>query len=117
MNIKKAISLAKGNDEERVGFNLKIPKTLKSEFEHFCKENDVSVTAMILALMRTVLDEELKDSKNENSIVELQKSIMEMNKLIDFGVDETDIGFNPYVVKMALERKFKILAGMNPDEE
>lgn len=117
MNIKKAISLAKGSDEKRVGFNLQIPATLKSEFELFCKANDVKVTAMILALMQTALDDNSKDDTNEDSLISLQKSITTMNELIEFGLDETDVGFNPYVVKQAAERKFKILAGINPDEE
>ena len=117
MNIKKAISLAKGNDEKRVGFNLQIPATLKSEFELFCKANDVKVTAMILALMQTALDEDLKGGQNVDTISSLQSTLMTMNELIENNVGELEIGFNPIVVKKATERKLNMLAGINPDEE
>lgn len=70
MNIKKAISLAKGNDAKRVGFNLQIPVELKTKFEEFCKNNDVKVTAMILSLMEMALEEE-----NENKYHEVRSDI------------------------------------------
>lgn len=72
MNIKKAISLARGSDEKRVGFNLQIPAILKSEFEHFCKDNGVKVTTMILALMQTMVDEV---KEKEALISEIEKDI------------------------------------------
>jgi len=117
MNINKAISLAKGSDEKRIAFNLKIPETLKSDFEKFCKKNNVKVTAMLLALMQTALDEDLRDNRNIDSVTSLQNTIMTMNELIDNNVDESDVGFNPLVVKKAAERKLSVLAGMSPDEE
>jgi hypothetical protein len=117
MNINKAISLAKNSDDKRVSFNLKIPSTLKTEFENFCKKNEVKMTAMILALMQTALDENLKGSKNEDTVSSLQSTLMTMHELIENNVDESDVGFNPIVVKRATERKLNILAGIVPDEE
>ena len=117
MNINKALSLAKNSDDKRIAFNLKIPSILKKEFESFCKKNDVKVTAMILALMQTALDENLKGEQNVETISSLQSTIMTMNELIENNVDESDVGFNPIVVKKAVERKLNILAGINPDEE
>ena len=117
MNIKKALSLAKNSDDKRIAFNLKIPSVLKTEFEFFCKKNDVKVTAMILALMRTTLDEDLKGEHNVDTVSSLQSTLMTMHELIENNVDESDVGFNPIVVKKAVERKLNILAGLNPDED
>lgn len=117
MNIKKAISLAKSGDEKRVGFNLQIPATLKAEFEHFCKANNVKVTAMILALMQTALDDDLNGNTNHDTLVSLQNTIISMNQAIEIGLDESDIGIDPILVKKAAERKLNMLAGINPDEE
>ena len=87
MNIKKAISLAKGSDEKRVGFNLQMPATLKAEFEQFCKINEVKMTAMILALMRTALneDKEKKDAidKLEFNLSQLEDQRAMLQKVYD----------------------------------
>lgn len=117
MNIKKTLSLAKKSDDKRIAFNLKIPSVLKTEFEYFCKKNDVKVTAMILALMQTALDEDLKGEQNVDTISSLQSTLRTMHELIENNVDESDVGFNPIVLKKAVERKLNILAGINPDEE
>jgi len=117
MNIKKAVSLAKNSDDKRIAFNLKIPSILKTEFENFCKRNDVKVTAMILALMQTALDEDLKGEQNAETISSLQSTLMTMHQLIENGVDESDVGFNPIAVKKATEKKLNILAGIIPENE
>lgn len=105
MNIKKAISLAKGSDEKRVGFNLQMPSILKLEFEQFCKANEVKMTAMILALMRTALDEEKeKDDaidKIEFKISQLEDQRVMLQKVYDTTGDEikTEDGSIKYVKK------------------
>ncbi len=60
--LSKAIKLAKGNEEPKIGLSVQVPKNLKDEFENICKENNVSMSSMLLSLIQVAIDE----SKNEN---------------------------------------------------
>jgi hypothetical protein len=67
MIMKKAVMKAKRNDEEKVGLNIKIPISMKNEFEQLCKENGVSMTAMMLSLIEVAI-EEFKGAHNIHDI-------------------------------------------------
>lgn len=60
--LSKAIKLAKGTEEPKIGLSVQVPKSLKDEFENICKENNVSMSSMLLSLIQVAIDE----SKNEN---------------------------------------------------
>ena len=57
MTLNKALVKAKRNDEEKVGLNIKIPISLKNEFDELCKNNGVSMTAMMLSLIEVAIEE------------------------------------------------------------
>jgi len=182
----RAIDLAK-REGKKVPVNFQVYPELKDKFENLCKQNKVTVTGLLTALMESAIEESqgiyfnidvksfmninqrileiekelssayhwegddyvlnyeyennhkfiqrlesLRNEKlrleqiitinqnggvNDESIIELKNTIQNMNKLINDNVDESDVGFNPLVVKKAAERKLNILAGINPDEE
>lgn len=54
---KQAVKKAQSAESKKVGFNLQIPMDFKSEFERQCKQDNVTVTSMILSLMEVSLVE------------------------------------------------------------
>jgi len=62
MLLKNALKNAKRSDEDKVGLNIKVPVSLKNEFDTLCKKHGVSMTSMMLSLMETAIDEDQKSS-------------------------------------------------------
>jgi len=58
MSLNKALMKAKRTDEEKVGLNIKVPISLKNNFDALCKKNSVSMTSMMLALIENAVDED-----------------------------------------------------------
>jgi hypothetical protein len=77
MNINEALRDAKRNDEEKVGLNIKVPVSLKNDFERVCREKGVSMTSMMLSLIkltvRTLEKEKIDPVKVQAQIVELEE--------------------------------------------
>lgn len=71
--LNKAIELAKGNEEPKVGLSVQVPKSLKDEFENICKENNVSMSSMLLSLIQVAVDE---IDEKENVILDINKSLL-----------------------------------------
>ena len=57
MDIKKAFRNAKSMEEEKVGLNIKVPISLKNDFEEACKKNGTSMTSMMLSLIKMTVEE------------------------------------------------------------
>jgi hypothetical protein len=106
MSLKKILSKAKRTDEEKVSMTIKIPTTLKKDFDELCKKNKVSITSMLLTFIEDVVDEDKNDNSDE-SINNLQDILINMNQLIENGIDESDIGFDPSLIKKATEAKLR----------
>jgi len=116
--LKQALAKAKKENEKKVSINFQVPISLKEEFDNLCRNNTVSLTAMLNSLMEVAIDEskiDTTDTKNE-SISQLQSTIMSMHELIEKNVDESDVGFDPFTVKQAAENKLKKLAGIQPNK-
>jgi len=122
MLLNKALKKAKRTDEEKVGLNIKVPIGLKNEFDEVCKNNGVSMTTMMLALIETVVDEDkglIQDLDAEgllalnNKIIQLQHEINDMcswetdpntgkENLIPYAyMDKDPIGMELYDIKKA----------------
>jgi len=54
---KKAVQLAKGQDEEKVGISLKIPKNLKDRLQMFSEAQEVSMNSLIVSCIELMLDD------------------------------------------------------------
>jgi len=55
--LDKAIELAKANDELKVGLSVQVPKSLKEDFENICKENDVSMSSILLSFIQILVND------------------------------------------------------------
>lgn len=83
MDIWNLLADAKGSEDKKVGFNLQIPASLKEEFEQFCKNNNVSMTAMLNTLMKTTL-QEVKGLENyAEPTLELVEKVQQLQYMID----------------------------------
>ena len=51
MSLANVLNIAKGSEEEKVGISLKVPSSLKLRLEAYSKENNVSVNALINAMI------------------------------------------------------------------
>lgn len=50
--LEKIISASKNENEEKVGFSLQLPKSLKNDFDQYCKKNETNMTATLISFMR-----------------------------------------------------------------
>lgn len=73
--LNKAIKLAKGTEEPKIGLSVQVPKSLKDDFENICKENNVSMSSMLLSLIQVAVDE-IKEK--ENLIAEMEKTLAQL---------------------------------------
>lgn len=73
--LSKAIKLAKGTEEPKIGLSVQVPKSLKDDFENICKENNVSMSSMLLSLIQVAVDE-IKEK--ENLISEMEKTLAQL---------------------------------------
>lgn len=73
--LSKAIKLAKGTEEPKIGLSVQVPKSLKDDFENICKENNVSMSSMLLSLIQVAVDE-IKEK--ENLIFEMEKTLAQL---------------------------------------
>lgn len=73
--LEKAIKLAKGTEEPKIGLSVQVPKSLKDEFENICKENNVSMSSMLLSLIHVAVDE---SKSNNKSISEIQSELSKL---------------------------------------
>jgi hypothetical protein len=49
--LNEAIKMAKGEDEEKIGFSIKLPKSLKEDLVALANGNDVSTNALIVSIL------------------------------------------------------------------
>jgi len=72
--LKSALDYAKGNEDEKVGLSVQLPKRLKEEFEILCKANSVSMASVMQGLIHVAIKENKEGSlckKNYSEIVSL----------------------------------------------
>ena len=68
MDKANIIKLAKGAEEEKIGFSLKLPKSLKDQLQEVSEEENVSMNALIVAALQSMFSdaggEQLKLARN-----------------------------------------------------
>lgn len=60
MSLISALDFAKNASEKKVSFRFQFPVSLKKEFEILCKENGVSMTDLVLGLIKSAIDDSKK---------------------------------------------------------
>lgn len=70
MDKSSIIKSARGQEEEKVGFSLKLPKSLKSQLQELSEKESVSMNALIVATLQAMMNDECGKS------LKLAKSIL-----------------------------------------
>ena len=94
MNKKKILSTLKKQEEEKVGFSLKLPVSLKEQLQKLSETENVSMNALIVATLESMINDEcgkqlilaktlLAETRNE-----LEETIRQIDK---DGFDEDNI--------------------------
>lgn len=58
MSLERALRIAKNAGAEKVPFRFQFPLDTKEEFEELCEKHKVSMTDMILGLVKSAIDED-----------------------------------------------------------
>jgi antitoxin component YwqK of YwqJK toxin-antitoxin module len=87
MDVFRALAIAKGSEEKKVGFNLQIPVSLKDELDQFCKINGVSMTAMINGMIQSTMEEVARNPYYQESTLAISEKLEQLNlKLEDYEI-------------------------------
>ena len=88
--LSKAIKLAKGTEEPKIGLSVQVPKSLKDEFENICKDNNVSMSSMLLSLIQVAI-EESKENNEPNTVLDISNTLLELKRKRTELIEEIDI--------------------------
>lgn len=84
MDVFRALDIAKGTEEKKVGFNLQIPSSRKEEVDEFCKHNGVSMTAFINGLLQAAMEEVKRNPYYQESTLQISEKLENLSwKLAD----------------------------------
>lgn len=77
MDRKSIIQAARGQEEEKVGFSLKLPKGLKDKLQEVSEKENVSMNALIVATLQAMLDDECGKQLRlaKNLLLEYRKTL------------------------------------------
>ena len=81
----RAISLAKKEGSKKVPINFQVYPELKDSFESLCRQNNVSVTSMLTALMETAIEEAkgIYFNLDVNALIQINQRILEIENELD----------------------------------
>lgn len=81
MSLDSALKFAKNASAEKVPFRFQFPLDTKEEFEQLCEKHNVSMTDMILGLIKSAIDED-KGLTNV-SVINIINKIEQLEKELD----------------------------------
>jgi hypothetical protein len=58
MNRNKIVSTVKRQEEEKVGFSLKLPISVKEELQKISEKESISMNSLIVATLQSMIDDE-----------------------------------------------------------
>lgn len=97
--LTEAIKKAKGDEEKKVGVSLKMPESFRNKLQNVADKNNVSLNALIIAMLETVFESQEDKKDNLTRYEELSKIVKECNELLENGVSVEEVGFDPIVKK------------------
>jgi hypothetical protein len=117
--LNDAIEKARKNDELKVGFSLKMPKSLKDRLDSTAKKNNVPVGSLVISMLETVFDnyDKSEESNKEIDIITLLDRLNEAKLQLSsyeelfekVGDEITDVnGATHYPLKMIESSKLEI---------
>lgn len=77
MNKNKIVASVKRQEEEKVGFSLKLPVSLKEQFQTLAEKESISMNALIVATLQSLIDDDCGKQLTiaKNIIGDYQKKI------------------------------------------
>jgi len=93
MDKNNIIKSLKGQDEEKVGFSLKLPKSLKEELHSLCEKESVSMNALIVATLQSLINDECgKSLKAAKRLLINYRSdlVKDVNAMQEFGISSKE---------------------------
>ena len=86
MSLDSALKFAKNASAEKVPFRFQFPVDTKEEFEELCEKHNVSMTDMILGLIKSAIDEDRGLTNVSivniiNKIEDLEKDYANLNEV------------------------------------
>lgn len=90
MDKKSIIESVKRQEEEKVGFSLKLPSSLKDQLQSLAESEKISMNALIVATMQSLLDDECgkKLSIAKNLLVDYKSYLSNsISDLEEIGID------------------------------
>ena len=91
MNKNKIIQSVKRQEEEKVGFSLKLPASLKNQLQKVAEAESISMNALIVATLQSMIDDECgKEIALAKSLLSDYKNDLSLNieRLKEYGIDE-----------------------------
>lgn len=73
---QEALRIAKGLEEDKVTFSLRVPARLKHQFDELCSSNNISINQMIVSLMSVAVmesDGRIKSEENDSTLFIVRK--------------------------------------------
>lgn len=107
MDKSRIIKSAKRQDEEKVGFSLKLPKSVKDQLQTLSEKESVSMNALIVAALQSMIDDECgKELKNAKShLIDHRNSMQDFISAIDVANGSLDeeiiLRYEEYQVKVS----------------
>lgn len=86
MSLDNAVKFAKNSNAEKVPFRFQFPVDIKEDFEELCEKHGVSMTDMILGLIKSAIDEDRGLTNVSivniiNKIEDLEKDYANLNEV------------------------------------
>lgn len=72
MDKNNIIRSLKGLDDEKVGFSLKLPVSLKNELQELCEKENISMNGLIVATVQSFINDDCGQQTKEMKKVLLQ---------------------------------------------
>lgn len=96
MDRKKIVSSVKRQEEEKIGFSLKLPKSLKTDLQNLAERESISMNALIVATLQSMIDDECGQKLSiAKSLLTEYKTLVtkEIKQIDDYGIDEDNVQY------------------------
>lgn len=108
MDKSNIIKSLKGQDEEKVGFSLKLPKSLKEELHSLCEKESVSMNALIVATLQSFVNDECGKSLKVAKSILLEFRTDTVNTLNNLDTNDNGVHFDEDEARHAMNLQNKI---------
>jgi len=101
MNKNKILSKVKRLEEEKVGFSLKIPVSLKNDLQNLAENEKISMNSLIVMTLQSLLDDDSGKQLQvaKNLIINCKVLVEKEIQIIDeYGIDGDNVKHYQYMI-------------------